>query len=70
MAAPRLDPECCIDYLSIIHRNMYRMPSDPDTRVIFKKYLRLIDDELDANLGVPGPLTPPRPQAWPQPQRK
>lgn len=60
MVAPALDTETCIDYMSIIHRNVYRMPINPDHRAMLKKYLRLIDDELDQNPGVPGPLTPPR----------
>ena len=63
MAAPPLGADCCLDYLSIIHRNMYRMPIDPDHRMMLKKHLRLIDNELDANLGVPCPSSPFKPHS-------
>ena len=69
MSAPRLDTECCLDYLSIIHRNVYRMPINPDHRAMFKKYLRLIDAELDENRGVPKPQTPTKLAEWPHLRR-
>ncbi len=47
-----------IDYLSITHRNIYRLPITPDQRCIIKKYLRLIENEIDENRGVPGPRSP------------
>jgi hypothetical protein len=37
------------------------MPINPDQRCMLKKYLALIEAELDDNRGVPGPQTPPPP---------
>ncbi len=54
MACP-LPTDAVIDYLSFTHRNIYRLPITPDQRCILKKYLRLIENELDGNRGVPGP---------------
>ena len=36
-------------------RNIYRVPITPDQRCILKKFVRLIDNEIDENRGVPGP---------------
>ncbi|KAL3132099.1 hypothetical protein ABBQ32_008708 [Trebouxia sp. C0010 RCD-2024] len=44
------------------------MPINSDHRSMFKKFLRLIEDELDANLGVPQPQTPPDPNPRPNPE--
>jgi len=57
MALP-LPTDAVIDYLSITHRNIYRLPITPDQRCILKKYLRLIEAEIDENRGVPGPSHP------------
>jgi hypothetical protein len=57
MAIP-LPTDAVIDYLSITHRNIYRLPITPDQRCIIKKYLRLIENEIDENRGVPGPRSP------------
>lgn len=70
MAAITLDTKCCLDYLSIIHWHVYHMSINQGHISMFKKYLRLIDDELDANLGVPPPLTPARPQESLEKNRK
>ena len=53
-----LPTDAVIDYLSITHRNIYRLPITPDQRCIIKKYLRLIENEIDENRGVPGPRSP------------
>ena len=47
-----------LDYLSIIHRNGYRMKIIPDQRAMFRKYLRFIEAELDNDRGIPGPPSP------------
>ena len=39
MAAPPLGADCCLDYLSIIHQNIYCMPIDPDQGMMLKKIL-------------------------------
>jgi len=54
MAIP-LPTDAVIDYLSITHRNIYRLPITPDQRCIIKKYLRLIENDIDENRGSPGP---------------
>lgn len=69
MAAPYLGPDICLDYLSIIHRNIYRMPIEPDHRMMLEKYLRLIDDELDGNYGLPPTPVQPKPPTWPDLKR-
>ena len=46
MAIP-LPTDAVIDYLSITHRNIYRLPITPDQRCIIRKYLRLIETEID-----------------------
>ncbi len=53
-----LSIDAVIDYLSITHRNIYRLPITPDQRCIIKKYLRLIENEVDENRGVAGPRSP------------
>ena len=58
MACGLLNTETCLDYLSIIQRNLYRMRIDPNQRAMLKKYLALVDNELDENSGVPLPPTP------------
>ena len=52
MALP-LPTDAIIDYLSITHRNIYRLIITPDQRCMLKKYLRLIENELDENRGAP-----------------
>ncbi len=47
--------DAVIDYLSITHRNIYILPITPDQRCMIKKYLRLIENEVDENRGVPSP---------------
>ena len=64
MACCLLDSECCLDYLSIIHRNVYRMRVNPDQRAMIKKYLRLVEAELDDNRGVLGPPSPTPAEAY------
>lgn len=59
MAIP-LPIDAVTDYLSITHGNIYKLPINPDQRCIIKKYLRLIENELDENRGVPGPRSPSR----------
>ena len=54
MAIP-LPTDAVIDHLSITHRNIYRLPITPDQRCIIKKYLRLIENDIDENRGIPGP---------------
>ena len=66
MACGLLDSEFCLDYLSIIHRNVYRMRINPDQRAMLKKYLRLVEAELDDNSGVPGPPSPTPAEAYPR----
>ena len=56
--APIVFTDNLVDYLSVIHRNLYRVPINQDQRCIIKKYLRLIDDELNGNPGVAGPKSP------------
>ena len=55
MACGLLECEIGLDYLSIIHRNVYRMKITPDQRAMFRKYLRLIEAELDDDRGISGP---------------
>ena len=57
MACSVLDTETCLDYMSIIHPNVYRMRINPDQRAMIKKYMALVDHELADNLGVPSPPT-------------
>lgn len=57
MAIP-LPIDAIIDFLSITHRNIYRLPITPDLRCNLKEYLRLIEDEIDKNRGVPRPKSP------------
>ena len=57
MACSVLDTETCLDYMSIIHQNVYRMRINPDQRAMIKKYMALVDHELADNLGVPWPPT-------------
>ncbi|DBA91311.1 TPA: hypothetical protein ACH3X2_004024 [Trebouxia sp. C0005] len=52
MSTP-INTDITIDYFSVIHRNLYRMRIDPEQRCIIKKYLRLIENELDDNPGSP-----------------
>ena len=49
---------------SIIHRNVYRMRINPDQQAMMKRYLRLVEAELDDNRGVPGPPTPTPAEAY------
>ncbi len=51
--------DAVIDYLSITYRNIYRLPITPDQHCMVKKYLRLIENEIDENRGVRAP-SPPR----------
>ncbi len=53
-----LPTDAVIDYLSITHRNIYRVPITPDQRCIIKNYLSLIENEIDENRGVAGPKSP------------
>jgi len=53
MAIP-LPTDAVIDYLSITHRNIYRLPITPDQRCIIKKYLRLIENDIDETEESPG----------------
>ncbi len=57
MSVP-LATDAITDYLSISHGNIYRLPITPDQRCITKKYLTLIENEIDENRGVPGPRSP------------
>ena len=45
-----------IDYVNVISRNLYRMKIDPDQCAMIKKYMRLIEYELDGN---PSTAQPP-----------
>ena len=47
MAIP-LPTDAAIDYLGIAHRNIYRLPR---LALIKKKYLRLIENEIDESRG-------------------
>ena len=40
------------------------MKITPDQRAMFKKYLRLVEAELDDNRGVPGPPSPTLAEAY------
>jgi len=51
MAIP-LPTDAVIDYLSITHRNIYRLPITPDQRCIIKKYLRLTENDSEESLGL------------------
>lgn len=33
------------------------MPINPDQRAMIKKYLRLVENEVDKNVGIEGPRT-------------
>ncbi len=46
-----LPTDAVIDYLSMTHRNIYRLPITPDQRCIIKKYLRLIETEIQHTRG-------------------
>jgi len=54
MAIP-LPTDAIIDYLSITHRNIYRININPDQRCIIKKFLRLIEHGLEENRFPPPP---------------
>jgi hypothetical protein len=51
--ASSVPTDAIIGYLSITHRNIYRLAITLHQRCILKKYLRLIENELDENRGVP-----------------